>query len=324
MKKLILLLLLSASRILVASTDPALKQTLASATNQANLFQQYATPFQIDVDFSAQMRVPMEGHLTIKWEGNERWWRKVVIGDFHEVDVRNGNRLYISRNAPVTPVRVDELIELLHFPEHFEHLQVKKQKLQTENGIEMSCLEVKGEKSRTRSHKVCLDSLSHDILSEEWKEPLDEQRKEQFSEFVEFGTRRYPRKLELFVDGSKAISAQVESLTTSALDASLLVPPKGAIERRQCADMKHAVPIHTPDPLYPRSASQNGLMGDTTVSMTVLADGSVSDIQLLGSATHSMDEASLRTLSSWKFKPAMCGTEPVDSDIRVVVSFRLQ
>jgi periplasmic protein TonB len=84
------------------------------------------------------------------------------------------------------------------------------------------------------------------------------------------------------------------------------------------------VPLKTPDPQYPKSASENGMMGDTTVSMTVLADGSVTDIQLVGRATHSMDDATLKTLKGWKFKPAMCGTEPVVTDIDVVVSFRLE
>lgn len=88
--------------------------------------------------------------------------------------------------------------------------------------------------------------------------------------------------------------------------------------------MKGAVPLKTPDPIYPRSASENKLMGDTTATMTVLTDGSVTDIQLVGSAARSMDEATLQTLKTWKFKPAMCGAEPVVSDIEVVVSFRLR
>jgi len=104
----------------------------------------------------------------------------------------------------------------------------------------------------------------------------------------------------------------------------LLLPPKGAIERRQCSDMKHAVPIKTPEPMYPESASQNKLMGDTAVAMTVLTDGSVTDIRLTGTATRSMDDATLQALKGWKFKPAMCGSEPVVSDLEVVVSFRLQ
>jgi protein TonB len=88
--------------------------------------------------------------------------------------------------------------------------------------------------------------------------------------------------------------------------------------------MKHAVPVKTPDPMYPKSASLNKLMGDTTVAMTVLTDGSVTDIQIVGSAARSMDDAALQTLKSWRFKPAMCGPEPVVSDIEVVVSFRLE
>jgi protein TonB len=88
--------------------------------------------------------------------------------------------------------------------------------------------------------------------------------------------------------------------------------------------MKNAMPLKTPDPLYPKSASKNRLMGDSTVAMTVLTDGSVSDIQLIGRATESMDEATLQTLRSWRFKPAMCGADPVVSDIVVVVSFRLE
>lgn len=66
------------------------------------------------------------------------------------------------------------------------------------------------------------------------------------------------------------------------------------------------------------------MMGDTAVSMTVLTDGSVDNIQLVGSSTRAMDEATLQTLKSWRFKPAMYGTEAVVSDIEVVVSFRLR
>jgi NAD-dependent SIR2 family protein deacetylase len=53
------------------------------------------------------------------------------------------------------------------------------------------------------------------------------------------------------VNGTKVITANVDNLTTAPFDETLLVPPKGAIERRQCADMKHAVPVKTPDRVYP-------------------------------------------------------------------------
>ena len=128
----------------------------------------------------------------------------------------------------------------------------------------------------------------------------------------------------MFVNGIKEITANVGSLTRSPLEEALLTAPAGAIVRRHCSDMKRPVPVKTPDPIYPEAARDSRLIGHTVVSMQVLADGSVGNIQLIGSATRSMDDATLRTLKGWKFKPATCGGEPVVSDIEVIVNFRLR
>jgi|ERR1035438_7372743 TonB family protein len=325
MKKVTLatVLLVGSLPLLMSSTNPAAQQLLVTAKQQASLFYDQTSPIQLDVDFIAQINVPTQGHLTLKWQATDRWWRRIVMGDFEQIEIRNGDRLYTSRNLSFSPVRIGELISLLQFAEGSERLVAKKQKEHVENGIEMICIRVEGEK-RAKTHEVCVNSVSHDILSDEWQEPPDERRNEQYADYSDFGGHRYPRKLYLLVNGIKAITATVNNLTTAPFDQTLLVPPKGAIERRQCADMKHPLPVRTPDPLYPRSASENRLTGDTTVAMTVLTDGSVSDIRLVGSATRSIDDATLQTLKSWRFKPAMCGADPVVSDIEVVVSFRLQ
>ncbi len=326
MKKLLVtcLLVFWMCRLLLGGTNPTAQQLLITAKQQASLFQRDASPLQLDVDFLVQMRVPTQGHLTLKWEADDRWWRRIVMGDFEQTDIRIGDKLYTSRNAPFAPVRIRELIGLLQFAEHSEGLQAKKQKQRFEGGVEMTCLKVEAGNARGEPHEVCMNFASHEILSDAWNEPPDERRSERYAEYFDFRAHRYPRKLQLFVNGISVITAHVDSLTTASLDPTLLVAPRGAIERRQCTEMKHAVPVKTPDPMYPKSASENHLMGDTIVFMTVLADGSVSDIQLAGSATHSMDDATLQTLRGWKFKPAMCGAEPIVSDIQVVVSFRLR
>jgi TonB family protein len=326
MKKLVLTtaMFLSSFFPLLGATDPAAQQLLVTAKQQASLFHDQASPFQIDVDFVVQINTPTQGHLTLKWEAKDRWWRKTVMDRFEQIEILNGDRLYTSRNMAFTPVRIGELISLLQFAEGSAGLLVRKQKQRVENGVEITCLQVERENVKAKPHEVCVNSASHEILRDEWQEPPDERRKEQYSEYFDFGGHHCPRKLQLLVNGSAVITASVQDLTTTVFDQALLLPPKGATERRQCGDMKHAVPIKTPDPMYPRSASQNKLMGDTAVAMTVLTDGSVTDLRLVGSATRSMDDASLQTLKGWKFKPAMCGSEPVVSDIEVVVSFRLQ
>jgi TonB family protein len=323
MKKLILatIFLLCSCHLFAGNSDSAAQQLLIAANQQANLFHRDTGPFQLDADFVAQVQVPLQGHMTLKWESNDHWWRKIVMSDFVQVDVRNGDKQYTSRNAGFTPPRIHELITLLQFADRLEGA-VKKQKQRIENGIELTCFRV--ESVRGTAHEVCVNPASREILKNEWKNAPDEQRIERYAEYFDFQGHRYPRKLELLVNGSKVITANVADLTTSAFDQALLVAPKGAIERRHCKGMTQVLPVKTPEPMYPTSASQNRLMGDTMVSITVLTDGSVGDIHLLGSATQSMDDATLQTLKGWRFKPAMCGSEPVVSDIDVVVSFRLR
>jgi TonB family protein len=326
MKKMIptAALLLGTFPLLLASINPAAQQLLITAKQQASIFHDGASPLQLDVDFLAQMNVAAHGHLTLKWAAKDRWWRRIVMGNFEQIEVRKGDRLYTSRNMAFTPVRIRELISLLQFAEDSEGLESKKQKQRVEDGVELTCLQVREENARGRWHEVCLNPASRDIVSDVWQEPPEERREQQYSNYFDFEGHRYPQKFHLVVNGSKVITAKVDNLMGAPFDPELLIVPEGAIERRQCAGMKHAVPVNTPDPAYPKSASRNKLMGDTTVAMTVLTDGSVTDIQLVGSSAHSMDDATSQTLKSWKFKPAMCGAEPVVSDIVVVVSFRLR
>ncbi len=316
-------LLIAAPVPLLADSDPAAQQVLAAAEMQSHIFGDQNDPLDLEVDFQAQFNVLVQGHLSVRWQSKDRWWSKVVMGGFQQVTLQNGERLYTLSNHPA-PLRLRELTRLIHFAQAPGVLTAKKMKQSVVNGLQLTCLQVQREKSKEESHELCVNPVSHEIVSDAWQEPPDEHRRELFFDYVEFRGHRYPRKLQLEVNGSKVIAATVISLKSASLDPKLLTPPNGAVERRQCAGMTHAKPIKTPEPAYPKSASSNRMIGDTTVAMTVLTDGSVTDIQLIGGGTHSMDDATLTTLKTWKFKPAMCGSEPVVSDIEVVVSFRIK
>jgi|ERR1019366_1036840 hypothetical protein len=127
-----LLLLIASSRPLLAGEDPGAQQLLLAAQRQANLFSPDASPWQLEIDFVAQVRMPAQGHVTYRWEAADRWWRKVSIGDFQEIEVKNGERLYTLRNAAFTPLRITELNRLVSVARNTNHLQVKKQKQRVE------------------------------------------------------------------------------------------------------------------------------------------------------------------------------------------------
>jgi protein TonB len=312
--------------VCAAGIDPAGEQELTSAGNLVDIRAADAKPFQLEISFSAQSNFPQDGHLTMKWAAKDLWRLQVTMGDYQQLEVRKGDTRYISRNGRFTPIRISELLDLVAIlPGQPEEWEVNKVKHGMRDGSESDCLEVRARSRHlgNSERQVCIDRTTKEVLSIDVKDGSDVRRKE-FADYQGFRTHRYPQQLTLTVNGSVALKAQVVSLREASFDEGDFVPPPGAIVRRQCENMTVPVPIKTPDPAYPRSAAQNRMMGNSVVSLTVLPNGSVDNVQLIGSAGHEMDQVTKEIIKTWKFKPAMCGNEAVAYDIRVDMRFRLE
>jgi protein TonB len=308
-----------------ANDNQAGEQLLTDAGKLVDIQATDAKPFQLDIDFQAQVNSPQTGHFTLKWAGEDRWWRQISMGPYRQVEVRKGEMVYNSRNNPFTPLRIAELLELVPvFSDDKDFWQVKKIEHRVEGGSASDCVQLRARHKHTWNAKreVCIDPLTQKVLTDEEKDDTSDNKKE-FADYQSFEGHAYPNDLKLFMNGSAVVKAKVVALKRAAFSDADFVPPPGAIERRKCKDIKVPVAIRTPDPAYPKSAAQNNLGGDVTVSVTVLPNGSVENVQLLESAGHEMAQVTQEIINTWKFKPAMCGNDPVTYDIRVTMSFRL-
>ena len=320
-----ILMLLFANGASLFGDDSVGQQLLKTSSDQVDI-RSDGRPFRLEADFTAHINVPQNGHLTWQWMSKNLWSQEIVLGEYRQLNIRKGDTLYISRNLPFTPSRITELLDLLVvLSADADEWLVKKTSRQVNAGIAAECMEVHArERQLSKAKKtVCVDPSTMEVLSIETKDETDLRRKE-FNDYQSFRDHRYPRQLHLFVNGSLGLKVQINSLSDQTFDEAAFIPPAGAIARRQCEHMAHPQPLKTPDPAYPRSAAQNHLGGTVTVSLTVLPDGSVENVQLVGSAGHEMDQVTQEILKTWKFKPAMCGDEPVASDLRVEVNFRVR
>jgi Gram-negative bacterial TonB protein C-terminal len=238
------------------------------------------------------------------------------MSGFEQIKIQNGEWSYTARNLGFTPIRVQELINLIHLTDDSAY-EGKKAKQRTENGVPITCVHAARGDYKQDEREICLDTVSTDILSQAWNWQPDEKRRELYSDYFQFQGHRYPRKLVFEENGSRVMKAEVTSLVAAPFDESLLSPPKGAIERRHCPGLKLAVAIKKVE--LPPIGSDS----DNTIALTILTDGSVGDIQLIARGGRKLDEATLTALKQWKFKPAMCGTDPVVSDIEITTSVRL-
>ena len=78
------------------------------------------------------------------------------------------------------------------------------------------------------------------------------------------------------------------------------------------------VGLVTPDIEYTAAARTEGIEGKLKLRITVAADGSVSDVQVLSSVEAAFDAAAVETVRQWRFTPAMRCGKPVAGGTVVV------
>ncbi|MGB7546249.1 MAG: energy transducer TonB [Terracidiphilus sp.] len=306
---------------MAASDIKGVQQLLDSAHQPADLFHNSREPFLLEIDFTAQLTHPVEGRFLLKWKAKDQWWSKVVFGGYQQITMQNGEMLYTARNLDFTPLAIENLFKLIHFTDDSVALTAKKEKDRVEAGVSLACINAERVDSINDQREFCVDSATHNLLSETSKGALQEKRQQQFEDYLDFEGSHYPAKLYLLYSGHKVISATVLRLQSAAFDPALLAPPKGAIERRHCPGMKWPVAIQTPKPTF--DYHRYGFAGESNVALTVLPDGSVGDARLLSDGGPIMDGPTLSALKKWKFKPAMCGDEPVVADIVIELAFEV-
>jgi len=90
-------------------------------------------------------------------------------------------------------------------------------------------------------------------------------------------------------------------------------PASSALALPRCGDVRPPEALLTPDPLLP--AADESLL--VRVSFIVGSDGHVYSAFVLNSAGPDDDQAVLRTMRQWRYRPALCNGVPTDFEARV-------
>lgn len=294
------------------------QEPLDSAAKLSDLTTADQGPFEMDGDFTAQINTPVEGHFVYRWKSKTEWWRKITMGGFEEVEVFRGETSYIVRNLSFEPERVSELTGLLWHSHSYDDYYAWKQKKRKLNGLEVSCIQMKYRSGGGDGPEVCIDPKSNQIVLETWRGMFrDDETRKEYYDYIPFGSHQIPSTLKLREGAAVILSAHITNLKAAEFDDALFTPPPGAIERRHCQGIKPPVRIRA---WSAGGLNLKGLGGVTTLSITIGVDGSVTEAHLIGRSTKEMDDKILRSLHDWKYRPAMCGNEPVVADLMVTIS----
>ena len=81
--------------------------------------------------------------------------------------------------------------------------------------------------------------------------------------------------------------------------------------------------VSTPAPDYPPKAFKEGTEGYVDVEFTVMPDGSVQDVSVVGAdPPHTFEVAAVKAVSQWTFKPGTRDGTPVAAHVRQKIEFK--
>ncbi len=77
-------------------------------------------------------------------------------------------------------------------------------------------------------------------------------------------------------------------------------------------------------PDYPLHAKNSRLTGKVVLEFQISSDGTVSNVVVVTSEPEGVfDDAAVKAVSKWRFKPAMVGETPVHTKVKVPIKFEL-
>jgi TonB family protein len=217
-------------------------------------------------------------------------------------------------------LRITELQDLLEVHPHIS-TEWKITKSKVRSSEELECIELRLASSPNRAlvnprTQICIGSKTHELLRDFFSEiRFEEERSREFADYRNFGKHSYPHLLKLNVNGKTVLKVTVASLREATFPNNDFKAPNNAIARRQCDGMSPPHAAVNPHFVYhPEDKNNNG--GTIIVGLTVLADGTVENVQILESGGNEIDQAVLKAINEGKFEPARCGKDAVTADFQ--------
>ncbi len=261
-----------------------------------------------------------EGKYVLDWVSPDQWREEISFPGFSQTRVGGKDKVWLRRNIPFRPLRIQELVGALTFSHSDTPQRRQKIKAFRRKKIEGELLD-------------CIESQPGDLKSQSCFDPLkgvivrksDAFSTTEFMNYADLGEKLYPRTIRVAQDDKPAIKVELTAqLVTGEPDPRFFLPPDGSVEWRTCANPEFPKPIAEPEPPYPKSARRAHVEGHVVAYILIDPSGDVSSAAILQSLGPEFDAGTLETLKTkWKFKPAMCGSVPIPYETDVDVDFRI-
>lgn len=323
------ILLTLVSVILSAENKQKEADSLISRASQlSNIRADGATPFKLTAKFSTidDKGSSTDGTYQEIWASSIQRRLEIKLADFHFTEVVDGKKRWTLSSTSLgngVVKRVGALADVVAVDPAF----AKPDKITNRavEGSEAVCLVTKPNTVGGRSAR-CFDQKDGLLLEQIYPYILDNKILDEicrYSDYQRFAEKMFPRSAQCFKEGKQTWTVTLE-LSPLVPDARSFLPPLGAKESVNCmgSPVLPPKPLYTPDPAYPQGQSEPRY--PVVLWMIVGEDGKPQDIKVARTVNNVFDNAAIGAASRWKFQPATCDGQPVETQINVEFSFHVR
>ena len=262
----------------------------------------------------------IDGTYSLLRLSSEKSREEINLPGYREVRVATGDKVWQVRNVRYMPLHVFQLREALQVQSRLKlepKETIKKIRERRHKGSSEKCTTVKVNEWTER--ELCFDEATGAIVSEKsWKMAYE------YSDFLEWRGKVLPRSVRAREEGQEVVRVKtVEIIDAEAPDLSQFEPPPGAAIKQGCDNPEPAEATETQEPVYPDRAKRAGVSGIVSIYAVIGLDGTLHNPTLVRTAGPDLDSSAMSAVSRWRYRPAMCGGKPVESETVIDVGYRL-
>lgn len=282
-----------------------------------------APPFRLRLDFRIikEDGSVTEGIYTEVWVSKTQWRRETALENFRRIQIAAGGKRWLLDSSTIAPTDVAD-IPLLSDVGRFRSEAWNRQKDREIDGVTANCVE-NHPSALTATWALCFDKLTGTLMAE--IRPLlfgagTGERVCLYSDYQKFGDHTFAKSYDCTEGKHPRLTARVVELDAETpQDPSLFTPPEGAKESTNCLNpARPPTFVHRQEPTPPQRFDRSILV---VMSIVVGTDGVPRDLKVTSAPNHDFDEAALKAVRQWRFRPATCDGEPVETTIVVQTEF---
>jgi hypothetical protein len=254
------------------------------------------------------------GEEAVFFVSPEKWRRELRIkGYYDESAIFKGNMMYRGRSLNFTPpaARKDVAASLRTLPDvvKYKVLRVYDRKV---NGLDTRCVYLQNGGQRNYEITWCIDPKTGLPAAQYYSRSGNYI---EFREYKSLGKKFVPNIIEVFWGGKSKEKAEISISAGVPDDAKIFEPPASYPARPWCDDMEALIVVNKPSPQIPQ-LTRNHTGWELLYEMTVDEKGKIINVVPM-TPKQFADRIFMDTVAEWRFKPALCGSNPVPTDFIV-------